>query len=60
MTDIRTKKGYGYLKDDGTQGLIRCHDCGRENYSMSVHSGVCAWCGFDANHKEPAVSGQTN
>lgn len=43
-------EGFGYRsKEDGGIGLIRCPDCGRENYAMSVASGVCCWCGFKAN-----------
>lgn len=26
--------------------LIRCPECGRENYAPAVASGVCVWCGF--------------
>lgn len=29
--------------------LVRCYHCGRENWSPSVASGICAWCGYDAN-----------
>lgn len=29
--------------------LQRCPVCKRENYCTSVISGVCCWCGFDAN-----------
>jgi len=43
-------KGFGYRgKSDGKIGLIRCPDCGKENYSMSVATGICCWCGWDAN-----------
>ena len=34
---------------DGKVYLIRCPKCKRENYSLSVSSGICAWCGYDAN-----------
>lgn len=47
--DIRRGKGLGYRKDDGTIGMIRCFNCGRENHGMAVHSGVCAWCSHDGN-----------
>lgn len=43
-------KGFGYVsKKDGKIGLIRCPKCGRENYAMSVASGQCSWCGWQAN-----------
>ena len=43
-------KGFGYkFKKDGKIGLIRCPDCGKENYAMSVSTGVCCWCGWDVN-----------
>lgn len=49
--DIRTEKGYGFISDDGKQYLVRCHECGRENYAPLVASGCCAWCGYDSNAK---------
>ncbi len=43
-------KGFGYVaKDSKRIGLMRCPECGRENYAMSVPTGVCSWCGFDVN-----------
>ncbi len=56
--DIRKGKGFGYRKDDGSIGMIRCFECGRENYAMAVSSGMCAWCGHDAN-EQPSTN-QTN
>ena len=41
-------KGRNY-KSKGKIYLIRCNKCGRENYLPAVASGVCAWCGDDAN-----------
>jgi ribosomal protein L37E len=53
--DVRWEgtKGYGYRPKEGdrTIGLMRCPKCGAENYSMSVASGICFACGFDANKK---------
>lgn len=47
------EKGYGYIsKSDKSIGLIRCPKCDRENYSPNVSSGICTWCGFDANKIE--------
>ena len=34
---------------NGKTYLVRCPKCKRENYAMSVSSGICAWCGYDAN-----------
>ena len=43
-------KGNGYIKlSNGEYGMTRCFECGNENYAMSVSSGICACCGFDAN-----------
>lgn len=50
--DIRWKgtRGYAFLdKETGEIGLIRCPKCGMENHAMNVMSGICTWCGFDAN-----------
>ena len=37
---------------DGKMYLVRCPKCHKENWSGAVSSGVCCWCGFDANPKE--------
>lgn len=50
--DIRKGNGFGYMKEDGKIGMIRCFECGKENYAMSVASGICAWCGHDANTED--------
>ena len=34
---------------DGKTYLVRCPKCKRENYALAVSSGICAWCGFNAN-----------
>lgn len=34
---------------EGTLALVRC---GRENYTMNVLSGICAWCGLDVNEED--------
>lgn len=42
--------GHGYIgKTSGKIGLIRCPECGRENYAPNVVSGICCFCGFNAN-----------
>ena len=40
--------------DRGQAFLVRCPECGRENYQMAVATGVCCWCGYDANPKPKA------
>jgi ribosomal protein S27E len=34
---------------DGRFYLVRCPECGRENYVFTVSSGICCWCGHDGN-----------
>lgn len=47
---MNTKKcGYIFKDEKGKKFLVRCPSCGRENYAPNVASGVCSWCGFDAN-----------
>lgn len=46
------------FESDGKTYLVRCPKCGRENYAMMVASGVCAWCGYDANRKGKKVGGE--
>jgi ribosomal protein L37E len=41
----------GNFTDDGKYYMVRCPKCGRENYSMSVATGICAWCGYNGNTK---------
>lgn len=45
------KKGYSFTTEKG-EYLVRCPECGRENWAPNVATGVCAWCSFDANAKE--------
>lgn len=40
-------QGVDYYPDSGEVHLIRCPECGRENYAVAVASGKCCWCGFD-------------
>lgn len=37
------------FEHDGKIFLVRCHKCGRENYAPAVSSGMCVWCGDNAN-----------
>jgi ribosomal protein L37E len=41
------------LEDKGDKrALVRCPECHKENYALSVLSGICAWCGFNINEKK--------
>lgn len=40
--------GYVFAREDGRLYLVRCPECGRENYAMAVSSGYCVWCGREA------------
>lgn len=40
--------GVEYYPDDETLLLIRCPQCGAENYAPAVATGKCIWCGYDA------------
>lgn len=42
------RSSYVYKTENGIY-LERCPDCGRENYAPAVASGICSWCGYDAN-----------
>lgn len=35
--------------EDGRMYVARCPKCGSENYALAVASGVCVWCGYNAN-----------
>ena len=54
----REGKGSGFWAErDGKllKCIMRCPECGAENYALAVATGTCAWCGFDAN-REPDLS----
>jgi ribosomal protein L37E len=38
-----------FRNSEGKPYVVRCPACKRENYAMAVATGVCAWCGWDAN-----------
>lgn len=42
------RRGSGFLTADMSVALTRCPECLKENYAMSVLSGFCSWCQFDA------------
>lgn len=53
MDSVEVKKmnGFGYKTKEGKICMVRCFSCGKENYAMTVSSGICAWCGYDANRE---------
>lgn len=55
--DIAKGKGFGFWSR-GAIYMMRCFDCGKENYAAMVSSGICAWCGHDAN--KPEVKSNAN
>ncbi|MDO8669595.1 MAG: hypothetical protein Q7K65_04855 [Candidatus Buchananbacteria bacterium] len=46
--------GSGFIGKGKDQrlGLIKCPVCQKENYAVSVSSGVCVFCDFNANAGE--------
>ena len=44
-----------FIDDEGNLYLIRCAECHRENYSCSVASGMCSWCGWGAECRSEAL-----
>ncbi len=40
--------GFSSLNSDEIR-LEKCFKCSRNNYALSIMSGVCCWCGWDAN-----------
>lgn len=50
---IERLRGFAYIgKADKKIGLIKCPLCSAENYLPAVTTGICVWCGFDANKVE--------
>ena len=45
-----------FYSEDGRLFLVRCFNCdekyGKENYLLSVATGMCAWCGWKENENE--------
>jgi len=53
-TELHHGKGYGFIshKEPERVYMVRCFQCGRENYAMAVRSGQCAWCGHQATPRD--------
>lgn len=41
---------------DNQLWMHRCPKCHRENYIFNVSSGICTWCGYNANKDYPVNS----
>lgn len=52
--DVHRGKGYGYIDKEGKTCMIRCFECGVENYAMAVASGYCAHCLHTENPERAA------
>lgn len=49
--DVRQGKGFGYVDKEGKTCMIRCFECGEENYGMVVASGYCFNCSYTPNEQ---------
>lgn len=41
-----------YIDGEGKTCMIYCLKCKKENYIPAVSTGICAWCGYDANSQQ--------
>jgi len=53
VNDLRYGKGQGFRNAAGEIFLERCFKCGKENWAVAVATGICAFCGYDANKEVP-------
>lgn len=49
--------GFSSVVDDFVK-VQRCFECGKSNWAMAVNSGVCCWCGWDANEQYSQTEGE--
>lgn len=49
MSNKELPRGMFWAKDGTGIYLVRCPKCNMENYAPNVASGICTWCGYDAN-----------
>lgn len=48
--DTSKSIGYGFKsKQTGTIHIVRCPQCGRENWASGLASGRCSFCGYNPN-----------
>lgn len=50
LKEIQSQGGNGFIGSNGKIYLQRCPKCGLENYALNVPSGICTWCGYNANN----------
>jgi ribosomal protein L37E len=53
-------KGTFWVEKEGKLYMERCPKCRAENYAPNVASGICTWCGYDANDEETDKSRKTD
>jgi ribosomal protein L37E len=46
---IDIPKGTFWVEEKKMLYMVRCPKCKMENYTPNVASGICTWCGYDAN-----------
>jgi len=51
-------RGTFWNKDGTALFLVRCPKCGNENYAPNVASGICTWCGYNANEENRRADGK--
>jgi predicted Zn-ribbon and HTH transcriptional regulator len=49
LIKIMSEKEGTFTDKDGKICIVRCPKCKLENYALAVMSGICVWCGFEAN-----------
>jgi ribosomal protein L37E len=49
MSNKELPRGMFWTRDNTSIYLVRCPECKMENYAMNVSSGMCTWCGYNAN-----------
>lgn len=45
-------KGTFWVEEKQMLYMVRCPKCDAENYMPNVSSGICTWCGWDANKEK--------
>ena len=45
-------KGCFWVEKENMLYMVCCPICGAENYAPNVASGICTWCGWNANKEE--------
>ena len=56
---LHPRPGVEYFPDTKVLLLIRCPECGKENYALNVASGACIWCGYNT-HSDKTITNYIN